>query len=165
MTYSKWRLSCLVCVIFVASSVMASKELITKMSSGFTKVVDQCKNELNVGEHIMQDMYNFWREEYELLNRDLGCMVMCMANKLDLIGEDQKMHHGKAADFAKSHGADDDQAKQLVGIVHDCENTHQGVEDACSRALEVAKCFRSKMHELKWAPSMEVIMEEIMTAV
>lgn len=140
----------------------ASKELISKMSTGFTKVVDQCKTELNVGEHIMQDMYNFWREEYELVNRDLGCMIMCMAVKLDLIGADQKMHHGKAEDFAKSHGADDAVAKQLVGMIHDCENTHQGVEDGCSRTLEVAKCFRTKIHELKWAPSMEVVMEEIM---
>ncbi|KAJ8717552.1 hypothetical protein PYW07_005482 [Mythimna separata] len=164
MADSRMRLVCLVCVIFAASSAMASKELLTKMSSGFTKVVDQCKNELNVGEHIMQDMYNFWREEYALVNRDLGCMVMCMAAKLDLIGDDQKMHHGKAEEFAKSHGADDALAKQLVGLIHECETTHAGVEDACSRTLEVAKCFRTKIHELKWAPSMEVVMEEIMTA-
>lgn len=60
--------------------------------------------QLNIGDHIMQDMYNYWREEYQLINRDMGCMVLCMAKKLDLM-EDQKMHHGKAEEFAKSHGA------------------------------------------------------------
>nr|WKF45275.1 odorant binding proteins PBP1 [Peridroma saucia] len=165
MADSRWRLACFVCVLFATSSVMASKELISKMSQGFAKVVDQCKTELNIGEHIMQDMYNFWREEYALVNRDLGCMVLCMANKLDLIGEDQKMHHGKAEEFAKSHGADEAVAKQLVGILHGCETQHQGIEDPCAMALEVAKCFRTKMHELNWAPSMEVAIEEIMTAV
>lgn len=53
----------------------------------------------------MQDMFNFWREEYELVNRELGCMILCMAGKLGLVGDDQKMHHGKAEDYAKSHGA------------------------------------------------------------
>ena len=56
-------------------------------------------------------------------------------------------------------------AKQLVGILHGCETQHQGIEDPCAMALEVAKCFRTKMHELNWAPSMEVAIEEIMTAV
>nr|AAS49922.1 pheromone binding protein 1 precursor [Sesamia nonagrioides] len=165
MADSRWWFASFICVIIMTSSVMSSKELVSKMSSGFSKVLDQCKAELNVGEHIMQDMYNFWREEYELVNRDLGCMVMCMASKLDLVGDDQKMHHGKAEEFAKSHGADDELAKQLVGIIHACETQHQAIEDPCSRTLEVAKCFRSKMHELKWAPPMEVAIEEIMTAV
>nr|ALJ93808.1 pheromone-binding protein 1 [Athetis dissimilis] len=164
MADSRWRFTRFVCVMLMTSSVMASKELMTKMSTGFTKVLDQCKSEVNVGDHIMQDMYNFWREEYELVNRDLGCLVICMANKLELIGDNQKLHHGKAEEFAKSHGADDDQAKQLVAIVHDCENQHQAIEDACARMLEISKCFRTKIHELKWAPSMEVVMEEIMAA-
>uniref|UniRef100_A0A2A4K016 Pheromone binding protein 2 n=1 Tax=Heliothis virescens TaxID=7102 RepID=A0A2A4K016_HELVI len=164
MADPKWVFARAFCLVLMMGSAMSSKELLTKMTGGFTKVVDHCKTELNVGDHIMQDMYNFWREEYQLVNRDLGCMIMCMTAKLDLVGDDQKMHHGKAEEFAKSHGADDALAKQLVGLIHACETQHQAIEDHCSRTLEVAKCFRTKIHELKWAPSMEVIMEEIMTA-
>nr|AFM36757.1 pheromone-binding protein 2 [Agrotis ipsilon] len=165
MAASRWCIACLVCVLFAARSVMTSQEVVASFSKGFTNVVEHCKAEVNAGEHIMQDIYNFWREEYQLVNRDLGCMVLCMANKLGLIGEDQKMHHAKAEEFAKSHGADEAVAKQLVAILYECETKHAAVEDECGMALEIAKCFRTKMHELKWAPSMEVAMEEIMTAV
>nr|WKR38878.1 pheromone binding protein 1 [Spodoptera frugiperda] len=164
MADARWRVVCVVCALCLTSAVLASQDLMVKMTKGFSKVVDDCKTELNIGDHIMQDMYNYWREEYQLINRDMGCMVLCMAKKLDLM-EDQKMHHGKAEEFAKSHGADDDVAKKLVSIIHECEQQHAAVADECMRALEVAKCFRTKIHELKWAPSMEVIMEEMMTAV
>ncbi|CAD0202890.1 unnamed protein product [Chrysodeixis includens] len=165
MADSKWRFVSLLCVALMANGVMSSKELLSKMSTGFNKVVDGCKSELKVGDHIMQDMYNFWREEYELVNRELGCMILCMAGKLGLLGDDQKLHHVNAADFAKSHGADDDTAKQLVTIIHDCEKANEALDEACSRALEVSKCFKTKIHELNWAPSFEVMMQEVMSAV
>lgn len=60
---------------------------------------------MNLSEHVMQDFYNFWREEYDLVNIEIGCAIMCMASKFDLITEDMKLHHGNAHDFAKSHGA------------------------------------------------------------
>lgn len=60
---------------------------------------------MNLSEHVMQDFYNFWREEYDLVNTELGCAIMCMAGKFDLITEDSKLHHGNAHEFAKSHGA------------------------------------------------------------
>lgn len=53
----------------------------------------------------MNDFFNFWREEYELVNRDLGCMLICMAQKLGLMDADKKMHHGNAQEFAQKHGA------------------------------------------------------------
>lgn len=59
---------------------------------------------------------------------------------------------------------DDSTAKQLVTIIHDCEKASDAVEEACSRTLEVSKCFRTKIHELQWAPSFEVMMQELMTA-
>lgn len=59
---------------------------------------------------------------------------------------------------------DEETAKQLVVLCHECEKTHEAIEEPCSRILEVAKCFRTKIHELKWAPSMSVVMEEMMNA-
>lgn len=48
---------------------------------------------------------NFWREEYELVNRELGCAIGCIASKLNLLSDDLKMHHGNAQQFAMNHGA------------------------------------------------------------
>lgn len=53
----------------------------------------------------MQDFFNFWREDYELLNRELGCMVLCMGQKLGLVDAEMNMHHGNAQEFAQNHGA------------------------------------------------------------
>lgn len=53
----------------------------------------------------MQDFYNFWREEFDLVNTEMGCAIMCMAAKFDLITDDSKLHHGNAHEFAKTHGA------------------------------------------------------------
>lgn len=61
--------------------------------------------------------------------------------------------------------SDDDTAKQLVSIFRECESAPTTEDDPCLRALEFSKCFRSRIHELKWAPSMEVVLEEVMTGV
>ncbi|XP_048483883.1 general odorant-binding protein 1 isoform X1 [Plutella xylostella] len=126
-------------------------------------VFSNCNKDLQISNEVMQDFYNFWREDYELVNREMGCVLMCMAARLDLVTEDLKMHHGNAHEFAKKHGADDTMAKQLVTIIHECEQGAASVPDECARTLEMAKCFKTRIHELKWAPSMEVVLEEVIT--
>ncbi|OWR47910.1 pheromone binding protein 2 [Danaus plexippus plexippus] len=158
-----WRLLFAAGVLSLAQGTLASQEIMKKLTTGFVKAMEECKAELNLGDHIIQDFMNYWREEYELLNRDTGCAIMCMASKHDLITEDMKIHHENAHEFAKSHGADDDLAKQLVQMIHDCEKQFTDITDDCSKTLEISKCFRTKIHELKWAPSMETILEELMT--
>ncbi|CAG9564369.1 unnamed protein product [Danaus chrysippus] len=157
-----WRLLFAAGVLSLAPGASASQEIMKKLTTGFAKAMEECKAELNLGDHIIQDFMNYWREEYELLNRDTGCAIMCMASKHDLVTEDMKIHHENAHEFAKSHGADDDLAKQLVQMIHDCEKQFTDITDDCSKTLEISKCFRTKIHELKWAPSMETILEELM---
>ncbi|CAH0724113.1 unnamed protein product, partial [Brenthis ino] len=166
MALQKWRLlTALVCVLVQAHRASSSQEVMHKLTKGFAKAFDECKQELNLSDNIVQDFMNYWKEEYELLNRDTGCAIMCMASKHDLITEDMKLHHENAHGFAKTHGADDDLAKQLVTMIHECEGTHAGIADDCMKTLEVAKCFRVKIHKLKWAPDMETILEELMSDV
>ncbi|XP_059047164.1 general odorant-binding protein 1-like [Achroia grisella] len=144
--------------------VNSSAEVMKKLSITFAKEVDVCQKELNVGDNIMQEMQNFWREEYDLVHRDTGCMILCMASKHNLLViADEKIHHQNAHEFAKAHGADDEMATQLVNILHDCEKQYPPQDDVCLRSLAVAKCFRTKIHSLKWAPSMEELLAEIMT--
>ncbi|XP_026737653.1 general odorant-binding protein 1-like [Trichoplusia ni] len=164
MADSRWRVLCFVCAALLSSEVLASKVLMTKMTTGFTEVVDQCRKELNLGESVLQDMYYFWREEYQLLDRNFGCLVLCMSEKLDLVGDDKRLHHGRTAEFAKTHGASDDIAQKLVTMLHECEKVYHETEDQCVRVLDVSKCFKTKIHELNWAPNMENLMEEVMTA-
>ncbi|CAB3244421.1 unnamed protein product [Arctia plantaginis] len=127
--------------------------------------IDSSQYALGIGDSIVQEFYGYWREDYALVNRDMGCMIICMASKLDLLNDEMKMHHGNAHEFAKAHGADDDTAKQIVTILHECESSPSTEDDPCLRALEISKCFRSRIHELKWAPNMEVVLEEVMTGV
>ncbi|XP_034835171.1 general odorant-binding protein 1-like [Maniola hyperantus] len=163
---NRWRfLALLIFVVNQAPRVRPSQELIKKLTTGFSKALEDCKKELGLGEHIMQDFFNYWKEDYELLNRDTGCAIMCMATKFDLIAEDMTLHHKNAHEFAKTHGADDEVAHQLVTMLHECEKTHIAVSDSCMKTLEISKCFRTKIHGLKWAPSMEEILEELMTEV
>ncbi|CAK1584135.1 unnamed protein product [Parnassius mnemosyne] len=165
--FTKWRLLVLsfMCLTIQLEEVMSSQEIMKTLTTGFMKALGACRKELNLGDHIMQDFMNFWREEYDLVNRELGCAISCIALKLNLLEDDFKMHHGNAQEFAMKHGADEALAKQLVTMIHECEKANEGGDDDCQRMLEIAKCFRTKIHELKWAPSMEVILEEIMTEV
>ncbi|XP_041984865.1 general odorant-binding protein 1-like [Aricia agestis] len=159
------RVVYLVVMAAVLVVVTPTQEVMKKLTIGFGRALSECRSELNMGDHIMQDFTNYWKEDYQLLNREFGCMVLCMASKHNLLTEDG-LHHDNAHEFAKKHGADDDTAKQLVTMLHECDkNPNAPSDDDCMRALEVSKCFKTKIHELKWAPSMEEIIEEIMTDV
>nr|AXF48749.1 odorant-binding protein PBP2 [Lobesia botrana] len=161
---AKWRIAFALCLALCVNRVTPSSDMVKGFTTGFAQALDKCKAELNIPDNVMQDFYNFWREDYALVNRDMGCAIMCMATKLELVTDENKLHHGNAHEFAKTHGADDDVAKQLVTIIHECEKEHTEADD-CARTLEIAKCFRTKIHGLKWAPDMETVLEEIMVEV
>lgn len=52
-----------------------------------------------------------------------------------------------------------------MDIIHDCEKKFERDDDECLRVLEVAKCFRTGIHELDWQPNVEVIMSEVFTEI
>uniref|UniRef100_A0A3G2YV55 OBP13 n=1 Tax=Corythucha ciliata TaxID=369451 RepID=A0A3G2YV55_CORCT len=163
-TRTKWRLCYILLAITLINIVTASQEIMVNLSKSFRAKLIECQKELNIPDHIMQDFYNFWKEEYELVNKELGCAIICIASKHDLMSED-RMHHGKATEFAKKHGADDDTAKQIVNLIQECEKGFEAERDFCVKALEVAKCFRTRIHELKWAPTIEMVLEEVISEV
>ncbi|KAI8420547.1 hypothetical protein MSG28_009009 [Choristoneura fumiferana] len=162
------RLTILVALVALAigvSEIDSSADTMKDLTSGFLKVLDECKKELNLPDDIINDFYHYWKEDYSLLKRDTGCAIVCMSKKLELIDTSGKIHHGNAEDFAVKHGAADDVATKLVAILHECENTHDAIEDLCMKALEIAKCFRTNIHQLNWAPKMDVIITEVLTDV
>nr|QIJ45732.1 phenomenon binding protein [Glyphodes pyloalis] len=168
MTVSgKWKLATiLVLGLAVDMRVKASQDVMTKMSSTFFKLLQECKKELSVSDEMIQGLIRFWQEDSDLGSRELGCVIICIASKHDLVAtDDYTMHHENAYNFAKDHGADEDMAKAIVKIVHDCEGQFSENPDHCSRVLEVSKCFRNEIHKLKWAPPVEVLIEEILSEV
>nr|AWV50437.1 pheromone binding protein 2 [Conopomorpha sinensis] len=152
-------------MVTLIGKTMGSSQAMKDITTGFTKGLDECKTELGLTEVVMKDLYNYWKEDYELLNRDVGCAIKCLSGKLNLLDPSGRLHHGNAADFAKAHGADDDVATKVVQIIHACEKPHDAIEDECTRVLEIAKCFRTEVHTLKWAPDMTVIIEEVLTEI
>nr|AEQ30020.1 pheromone binding protein 3 [Sesamia inferens] len=142
-----------------------SKDAMKYITSGFVKVLEECKKELNMNDHIIADLFHYWKLDYTLLNRDTGCAIICMSKKLDLLDVNGRMHHGNAREFALKHGAGDEVAGKIVDIIHDCEKKFERDDDECLRVLEVAKCFRTGIHELDWQPKVEVIMSEVFTEI
>lgn len=61
--------------------------------------------QLQLPEHIVLDFYHYWKRDYALLNRDMGCAIICMSQKLELLDEIGDLHHERAHDFATKHGA------------------------------------------------------------
>nr|XP_053614543.1 general odorant-binding protein 1-like isoform X2 [Plodia interpunctella] len=87
------------------SKTDASQETLKHITSGFLRTLDQCKHELQLPDHIVSDLYHYWREDYSLLNRDTGCAILCMSKKLDMVDSEGKLHHGNTREFAEKHGA------------------------------------------------------------
>ncbi|CAB3219685.1 unnamed protein product [Arctia plantaginis] len=156
------RLAILV-VVCLTIRVDSSQEVMKQMSINFGKPLEACRKEMDIPETVMQDFYNFWKEGYELKNRDMGCAILCVTAKLELLDSDLNLHRGNAQDFARKHGADDAMAKQLVDIIHNCAATSpEAPDDPCQKTLNTAICFKAEIHKLNWAPSIDLVVGEML---
>nr|2KPH_A Chain A, Pheromone binding protein [Amyelois transitella] len=142
-----------------------SPEIMKDLSINFGKALDTCKKELDLPDSINEDFYKFWKEDYEITNRLTGCAIKCLSEKLEMVDADGKLHHGNAREFAMKHGADDAMAKQLVDLIHGCEKSIPPNDDRCMEVLSIAMCFKKEIHNLKWAPNMEVVVGEVLAEV
>nr|BAG71422.1 pheromone binding protein [Plutella xylostella] len=158
--------ACLMMVLMCAlKKVESSADVMKGLSENFGKALGDCKKELDLPDSIMTEFYNFWKDDYVLSDRSTGCAIICLSSKLDLLDPDGNLHHGNAKDFALKHGADEGMAGQLVGMIHECEKAAPDNPDACLKVLDIANCFKKKIHELKWAPSMDVVVAEVLADV
>nr|AAS55551.2 pheromone binding protein 2 [Spodoptera exigua] len=146
--------------------VQASQDVMKNLAINFAKPLDDCKKEMDLPDSVTTDFYNFWKEGYELTNRQTGCAILCLSSKLEILDQELNLHHGRAQEFAMKHGADETMAKQIVDMIHTCaQSTPDVAADPCMKTLNVAKCFKLKIHELNWAPSMELIVGEVLAEV
>nr|QRF70943.1 pheromone binding protein [Semiothisa cinerearia] len=155
----------LVVVVLVTVRRAEGGDAMKLLATGFVKVLEECKKELNLDDNLISDLYHYWKLDFSLLQRETGCAIICMSKKLELLGEDGKLHHGNAKEYAMRNGAGDELATKMISIIHGCEDKGEGIEDDCARVLEVAKCFRVGLHDLHWEPKVDVIITEVLTEI
>lgn len=51
-------------------------------------------------------------------------------------------------------------SKQMVTIIHECEQKFDAEQDHCWRILRVAECFKATCQQRGIAPTMEMLMAE-----
>nr|ADK66921.1 pheromone binding protein 1 [Chilo suppressalis] len=148
---------CLTMTVVVDSSQTVMKS----MTKNFLKAYEVCAKEYSLKEGTAGILIGFWKDDFSTTSRDVGCAILCLSTKLDLIDPEGKLHHGKATEFAMQHGSGEEMAKKLVEILHNCEQTVTPNEDKCMRALDIAMCFKKELHTLGWAPDPELLFEEL----
>nr|BAF64703.1 pheromone binding protein 2 [Ascotis selenaria cretacea] len=155
----------LILLMSMIAIVTPSQDVMKTLTINFGKPMEICKKELDLPEAVTKEFLNFWRDGYEVTNRLTGCAIMCISEKLELLDEGYKLHHGNAKDFAMKHGADAGMAQQLVDIIHGCNESTPDNTDHCLKTVAVAMCFKHKIHELDWAPNADLIIAEVLAEV
>nr|AAB36114.1 pheromone binding protein, PBP [Lymantria dispar, Peptide, 145 aa] [Lymantria dispar] len=141
-----------------------SKDVMHQMALKFGKPIKLCQQELGADDSVVKEFLDFWKDGYVMKDRQTGCMLICMAMKLELLDSAMEIHHGSTFAFAKAHGADEAMAQQIIDIVHGCTTTYPAAEtnDPCQRAVNVAMCFKADVHKLNWAPDVELLVADFL---
>nr|WQS23340.1 odorant-binding protein 26 [Diaphania glauculalis] len=150
-----------VLVMMATGGVWSSQDILHKLTVTFGKEVDACKNELKLPDTMAQEFYNFWKPDYQTSDPQVGCVMICISQKHNLIASNGTMHHENAQDYVKRHGGDETLAKQLVEMMHACENSVPATDQHCQRALSIGMCFKAEIHKQNWAPDPELVLAEV----
>nr|CAB86718.1 pheromone binding protein 2 [Antheraea polyphemus] len=158
-------LSLFLAMLVTINLVQASPEIMKNLCMNYGKTMDQCKQELGLPDSVINDLYNFWKDDYVMTDRLAGCAINCLSTKLDIVDPDGNLHHGNAKEFAMKHGADDGMAQQLVDIIHRCEKSTPPNDDKCTKTMDIAMCFKKEIHKLNWVPNMDLVVCEVLAVV
>nr|AWV50438.1 pheromone binding protein 3 [Conopomorpha sinensis] len=150
-------------VALVSTGVQATQEMMEVLTKKYMNAISECKKEMEIADSELIEFINFWRSEEKLVNRHIGCVMMCLSTKLDLVDPSGNLHHGNAREFGKKHGADDELITKLIDMIHSCEKAAPPNNGMCMNILNVANCFRGKIHNLKWAPDIEILIGEVLS--
>lgn len=50
----------------------------------------------------MDSFHKFWSEEFDVVQREVGCAIICMSNKFQLMHDDANMHHANMTEYIQS---------------------------------------------------------------
>ncbi|XP_041984827.1 general odorant-binding protein 1-like [Aricia agestis] len=148
-------------VLLLCGAVVAEKSIVMKdVTMGFGEALEKCREESQLSEEKMEEFFHFWREDFKFEHRELGCAIKCMSTHFDLLTDSHRMHHENTDKFIKSFPNGEVLAKQMVGIIHECEQKFDHETDHCWRILRVAECFKVTCMTTGIAPTMEMLMAE-----
>nr|ALJ93807.1 general odorant-binding protein 2 [Athetis dissimilis] len=153
----------LVVVAAVASSVMATQEVMSHVTAHFGKALEECREESGLSAEILEEFQHFWREDFEVVHRELGCAIICMSNKFSLLKDDSRMHHVNMHDYVKGFPNGEVLSARLVELIHNCEKQYDSLPDDCDRVVKVAACFKVDSKAAGIAPEVamiEAVMEQ-----
>ncbi|XP_063366572.1 general odorant-binding protein 1-like [Cydia amplana] len=138
----------------------ATVEVMKDVTLGFGEALKQCRESSGLTEEKMEEFFHFWRDDFKFEHRELGCAIQCMSRHFNLLTDGERMHHENTDKFIKSFPNGEVLSKQMVALIHSCEQKFDDMEDHCWRILRIAECFKSSCQERGIAPSMEMMMAE-----
>ncbi|KAJ8716934.1 hypothetical protein PYW08_005333 [Mythimna loreyi] len=129
------------------------ESVIKALSVNLGKMLIECQAELEFSQDVVKDMLDFWNENNNLTSRDLGCALVCVFEKNEFLSPDfGHVQDKKAFEFFEKAGADEIMAGQLVDLFILCKRQTSSIENFCTSALYLAKCFRYGIFTMHWNP-------------
>ncbi|CAH4032465.1 general odorant-binding protein 1-like [Pieris brassicae] len=140
--------------------VWGSADIMKDVTLGFGEALQHCREESQLTEEKLEEFFHFWRDDFKFEDRELGCAIKCMSRHFNLLTDSHRMHHENTNKFIQSFPNGEMLSKQMVQIIHTCEQKFDSVEDHCWRILRIAECFKLACVAADIAPSMELLMAE-----
>uniref|UniRef100_A0A0K8TUG6 General Odorant Binding Protein n=1 Tax=Epiphyas postvittana TaxID=65032 RepID=A0A0K8TUG6_EPIPO len=142
------------------AAASATVDVMKDVTLGFGEALKQCRETSQLTEEKMEEFFHFWREDFKFEHRELGCAIQCMSKYFNLLTDGERMHHENTDKFIKSFPNGEVLSKQMVALIHACEQQHDAEPDHCWRILRVAECFKEGCQQRGIAPTMEMLMAE-----
>nr|AHZ63796.1 odorant-binding protein 3 [Grapholita molesta] len=137
----------------------ASEQSITMshVNAHFGKTLEMCREEANISREIMEEWHHVWDDNFEIVHREIGCVLICMSHKFSLLQDDHRMHHNSMHDYIRSFENGDNLSAMVVELFHGCEKQFEDIADDCSRVTKVMACFKVAAKEADIAPEVTLI--------
>nr|ACN29681.1 general odorant-binding protein 2 [Ectropis obliqua] len=150
-------------VLSVVGLAMGTAEVMSHVTAHFGKALSECREESGLTPEVLEEFQHFWREDFEVVHRELGCAIICMSNKFSLLQEDSRIHHVNMHDYVKGFPNGQVLSAKMVELIHNCEQQYDDITDDCARVVKVAACFKRDAKKEGIAPEVtmiEAVMEK-----
>nr|URZ86310.1 general odorant binding protein 2 [Grapholita funebrana] len=152
-----WYWAVSAALLVAGGRVEGTAEVMSHVTAHFGKALEQCREESQLSPEVLNEFHNFWREDFEVVHRELGCAIMCMSKKFSLLQDDARMHHENMHDYVKSFPKGDVLSATMVELIHNCEKQFDDIPDDCDRVVKVAACFKVDAKKAGIAPEVTMI--------